>query len=127
MLIRILATDESPLSLSKVGKPLSLFPSHSGEMQTRSAEASDLTSSRTVAAASQGSVTRAAVTGSDYGFASEVSAAGSRTCWPDPLRRTPPLRNLTAGGGRTRRCTYILHLELHWILLTSVRIIKINK
>lgn len=126
MLIRILATDESPLSLSKVGKPLSLFPSHSGEMQTRSAEASDLTSSRTVAAASQGSVTRAAVTGSDYGFASEVSA-GSRTCWPAPPRRTPPLRNLTAGGGRTRRCTYILHLELHWILLTSVHIIKINK
>lgn len=107
MLIRILATDESPLSLSKVGKPLSLFPSHSGEMQTRSAEASDLTSSRAVAAASQGSVTRAAVTGSDYGFASEVSA-GSRTCWPAPPAQNAPFEKPNRGR-RSHKAMY-LHL-----------------
>lgn len=106
MLIRILATDESPLSLSKVGKPLSLFPSHSGEMQTRSAEASDLTSSRTVAAASQGSVTRAAVTGSDYGFASEVSAAGSRTCWPAPPAQNAPFEKPNRGQ-RSHKAMYL--------------------
>lgn len=97
--------------LSKVGKPPSLFYSHSGETQTQSAKASDLVSSRTVAAASRGSVTLAAVPGNDDGSTSEVNS-GSRTCWPTSPCKTFPLRNLTTGGDHIMRHTYVLHLKL---------------